>query len=201
MTADDDAAVTRSSEVTLCLRQLRDGDDSAVDRLLPLVYAELRHLAGRAAGGRTPDRTLQPTALVHEAYLRLFKDDDAKSWKNRGHFFSVAAMAMRQLLADSARARSARKRGRDHERVELDSRVLAIDEAQGVDHGALDRALQKLEGLNPRQARIVELRYLVGLTLEETAQTLDVSIRTVSLDWKMARAWLQRELEADGGDA
>jgi len=191
--------LSRASEVTLCLRQLQEGDESARGRLLPLVYAELRRLAGHASRGRTPDRTLHPTALVHEAYLRLFQGEDGKSWENRRHFFSVAALAMRQLLADSARARDAQKRGGDLERVELDSRVHAEAGGRGetVDHVALDRALTKLQRLHERQARIVELRYLVGLSLEETAETLGVSVRTVSLDWKMARAWLQREISAE----
>jgi RNA polymerase sigma factor (TIGR02999 family) len=188
------------SDVTLYLEQLRHGDASAVDRLLPHVYAELRRLAARAWSGRTPDRTLHPTALVHEAYLRLFKDDEAKDWENRRHFFSVAAMAMRQLLADSARARAAEKRGGDRVRAEMNSSLhIAAGEEPPVDHLALDRALAKLQALNERQARIVELRYLVGLTLEETAEALDVSVRTVSLDWRMARTWLQREF--DSGDA
>jgi len=182
-------------EVTSLLRRFGEGDPRAMDQLLPFLYQELHSLARNAMRGRSVHRTLQPTALVHEAYLRLV-GTESKDWESRRHFLSVASMAMRQLLTDYARSRDAQKRGGDHERVELGTSEQPASGNQELDLSALDDALARLQKLNPRQARIVELRYLTGLSLEETAQVLEVSTRTVSLDWQMAKAWLQRELEA-----
>lgn len=183
---------TRTAEVTVCLADLRRGDRSAVDRLLPHVYADLREIAGKVHRGGGARATLQPTALVHEAYLRLV---DGADYESRVHFLSVAARAMRQILVDYARARRSQKRGGDQEIVVLDEGEAA--DGDGFDLVALDDALGQLEKLSERQARIVTLRYFGGLTVDETAQELGVSPRTVKADWQMARAWLQRAL---GGD-
>ncbi len=191
-------ACERSVEVTQYLQQAKKGDSSALDQLLPLIYDELRVAAGRAMRGRRRDQTLQPTALVHEAYMRLFGGESAE-WENRRHFFSVATMAMRQLLTDYARAKDAEKRGGDLHRVELNSGIEQRGPLEEVNLPALDSALNKLEKLNSRQAKIVEMRFLAGLTLEETAEALEVSVRTVSMDWRMAKAWLQRELNSEQG--
>lgn len=187
--------------ITQCLRRLEAGDTSAVHELLPYVYADLRVIARRAFRN-TPQRTLQPTALVHEAYLRLVKSR-SPAWKDRKHFLRVAAIAMRQLLADRARRHNAEKHG-GGQLVQLEGAVLdSVPEtqaAEGVDLGRLDEALEKLQKVNPRQAEIVQMRYLAGLTVEEVAEVLGVSERLVFLEWKMARAWLLRELD-DGSEA
>lgn len=184
------------SEITLLLEAANRGDRSAVDRLLPLVYGELRALAGNFFGQQPADHTLQPTALVHEAYCRL-ADHTNGVWKDRRHFFNVAAMAMRQLLTDHARRQRAEKRGGGMARLTLNE-ALTPSSSPEVDLAGLDDALTKLAALDERQARIVELRFLAGLTVEETAELLGVSERTVKLDWQMARAYLRRELAESG---
>ena len=179
-------------DVTQVLAQLCRGNAQAASRLLPLVYDELRRLAGQYLRGEADGHTLQPTALVHEAYLRLV-NQTAADWQNRAHFFAVAAQAMRHILVDHARGRRAAKRGGD--RVKL-----PLDEARGIflerDEYllALDEALQKLAALDAQQSRIVELRFFAGLTLEETAEVLGISPKTVQRDWLMARGWLHREV-------
>lgn len=186
-----------SDEVTLCLQQIRDGDSSAVDRLLPHVYKDLRSLAEKIFARQRSDHTLQPTALVHEAYMRMVQPEDSKGWNDRRHFFRVAALAMRQLLTEYSRARSARKRGDGLRAVALDDLAETDEPAsktEGVDLVFLDEALTELAEIDERQARIVELRFLAGLTVEETAEILGYSTRSVFLDWSMARAWLQRRL-------
>ncbi len=161
-----------------------------------LVYDELRRLAAAALRHERPDHTLQPTALVHEAYLRLAEEPSAR-WQNRGHFLAVAARAMRRILVDHARRHKAAKRGAGVIRITLDDdmeRVAAALPADGVDLVALDDALSRLGGLDPRQARIVELRFFGGLSVEETASIVGASARTVKRDWQLARAWLKREM-------
>jgi RNA polymerase sigma factor (TIGR02999 family) len=168
-----------------------------LDRLLPDAYQELRRLAAAYLRRERPGQTLQPTALVHEAYLRLAKDKPGR-WQNRAHFCAIAANAMRQILVERARARGALKRGGGQPRVTL---VDGIEAAAGndgpaqIDLLALDQALTRLAELDPRQARIVELRYFGGLSLEETADALDVAPATVKRDWTVARAFLARELD------
>jgi RNA polymerase sigma-70 factor, ECF subfamily len=168
-----------------------------LDRLLPDAYQELRRLAAAYLRRERPGQTLQPTALVHEAYLRLARDKPGR-WQNRAHFCAIAANAMRQILVERARARGAVKRGGGQPRVTL---VDDIDVATGndgpapIDLLALDQALTRLAELDPRQARIVELRYFGGLSLEETAEALDVAPATVKRDWTVARAFLARELD------
>jgi len=180
------------SPITQVLAELRRGDPHAASRLMPLVYEELRALAGRYLRAEAGGHTLQPTALVHEAYLRLVDQTDA-DWQNRAHFFAVAAQAMRHILVDHARRRGAAKRGGDR-------RKLAPEVAEGVATErdeyllALDEALARLATFDPQHSRIVELRFFGGLTLEETAAVLGISPKTVQRDWIMARAWLHREV-------
>ncbi len=181
--------------ISQCLIDLEEGDRSAIDRLLPHIYSDLRGLAGNIFRGGA-NHTLQPTVLVHEAYMRLVKGNgSAKGWTGRKHFLDVAAMAMRQLLANHAEARRTQKRGGDCQRVTLDNN-LADKSSEEIDIVDLDDALTELARLDPRLARVVELRFLSGLTVDETAEVLDVSVRTVHTDWQMARRWLGRRLDA-----
>lgn len=177
-----------SKDVTALLGNWAQGDREALNRLLPLVYQELRSLAARYLRRERPGHTLQPTALLHEAYLRL-RDQERVRWQNRAHFFAVAAQMMRRVLVDHARGKRAAKRSRSDLRVSLDPAALAPDE-RDFDIVALDKALAELEGIDPRQSLIVELRYFGGLTIEETAEVLDVSLRAVKDDWNLAKAWL-----------
>lgn len=169
------------------------GDRQAADELLPVVYQELRRLAGAYLRRERPGQTLQPTALVHEAYLRLLKDKPER-WQNRAHFCAIAAHAMRQILIERARARNAQKRWGGQARITLDEGV-AGQAGQSIDLLALDHALERLAALDAEQARIVELRFFGGLTVEETAEALSISPATVKRHWAVARAWLARELE------
>jgi len=168
------------------------GDTDAMDRLLPVVYEELRRLAARYLKGERPGHTLQPTALAHEAYLRLVGQRES-SWQGRSHFLGVAARAMRSVLVDHARRRKAIKRGGGQAPVPLDA-TLIVAGSLPVAFDDLDRALDDLAKLSERQARVVELRYFAGLTIEETAEVLGISPVTVKRDWALARAWLYREL-------
>jgi len=176
------------------LSELEAGDASAAQRLLPLVYDQLREVAGAYFRGQRPDHTLQPTALVHEAYMRLVKEPD-KKWSNRAHFFAVASTAMRQILINHAASRGAKKRGGEWNRLTLDEAFTPTPDRQ-VDLLVLDESLKKLTALNERMGRIVELRFFGGLTVEEVAHVMKVSKRTVEGDWEMARAWLSREFKA-----
>ncbi|MGO8793159.1 MAG: sigma-70 family RNA polymerase sigma factor [Terriglobia bacterium] len=179
-------------DITLLLTELQVGNRAAESKLVPLVYDELRRLARRYMRGERADHTLQPTALVHEAYLRLLGQRDVQ-WQNRAHFFGVAAQLMRRILVDHARAHRAEKRGGDEPKVTLDT-VFVFTEAKGADLVAVDEALTRLTERDPRQGRIVELRFFGGLTEEEAAEVLGVSTRTVKRDWKVARAWLYKEV-------
>lgn len=180
----------RTEDVTELLNAAGAGDARALDRVLPLVYAELRRLAESYFRAERTEHTLQTTALVHEAYLRLVNAPDL-NWENRRHFFGIAAQAMRQILVDHARRRGAQKRAGGRQVTLDDDNVgaAASDDVIGV-----DEALQRLAATSPRAARVVELRYFAGLSIEQTAETLDVSVATVKRDWLSARAWLQREL-------
>ncbi|HVF77772.1 MAG TPA: sigma-70 family RNA polymerase sigma factor [Solirubrobacteraceae bacterium] len=186
-----------SSDVTQLLLAWGAGDQSAGERLLPAVYAELRRQAARAMRRESSEHTLQATALVHEAYLRLV-DQRRVVWRNRAHFFGVAAQVMRRVLVDHARERHAAKRGGGQRQITLGDAdaAAAPAEEQGVDVIALHEALERLATLDPDQARLVELRYFGGLNIEETAEALDVSPATVKREWAIARAWLRRELTA-----
>jgi RNA polymerase sigma factor (TIGR02999 family) len=181
-----------SRPVSTLLEQARTGDRQALEELLPILYTELRRIAGRYIHRERPGQTLQATALVHEAYLRLLREGE-RTWQNRTHFIAIAACSMRQILIERARARGALKRGGDRHRLTLHDGVAATP-GPTADLLALDEALTRLADLDPQQARIVELRYFGGLTIEETAEELGVSPATVKRGWSVARAWLHREL-------
>ena len=192
-------------DVTGLLIAWSEGDGAALDALLPVVYAELRRQARRALRREAPGHTLQPTALVHEAYLKLVEQRPSR-WQGRSQFYGVAARCMRQVLVDAARTRRAAKRGGGAQAIRLcDAEELAATPAPegetiGDDVLALDEALTRLAALDPDQARLVELRYFAGLTLDDTAATLGVSPATVSREWTVARRWLRRELDRDGAN-
>lgn len=183
-----------SENVTVLLERLNNGQERAFDELLALVYGELRKQARRYLRRERPDPTLQPTALVHEAFLKLVDQRDL-AWKNRAHFFGIAAQAMRRILTDHARTRGRAKRGGPIPKVQLEEQHAVFDPGQ-VDLLALDEALTHLEALDQRQARVVELRYFAGLSVEETADVLGISPATVKREWTMARAWLFDRLSA-----
>ena len=178
-----------SQTITALLVDWRNGNAVSKDQLAEILYNELRVLAGHHLRGERADHTLQPTALVHELYLRLFGTSGTIPWQNRAHFFAVSAQTLRRILVDHARAHRAEKRGGDHVRVSL---TMAAEWAGARDEDllAVEEALQQLEQLQPRAAQVVELRFFGGLTEEESAAVLDVSAITVKRDWKFARAWL-----------
>ena len=181
-----------SDNVTRLLLEWGDGNQQALEALVPLIYKELRNLAHNFLYRERPGHTLQTTALVHEAYLKLIDQNDAR-WQNRAHFFAIAAQAMRRILIDSARKHAAVKRGGPQEELSLDE---VADIALEPDSNLLklDEALNELAKIDPRQSRIVELRYFGGLTIEETAEVTSVSPATVKREWMMARAWLHQEI-------
>jgi RNA polymerase sigma factor (TIGR02999 family) len=183
------------SDVTQLLDAIEGGDARAASELLPLVYDELRKLAARKLAGEKPGQTLQATALVHEAYLRLV-GQDGRSWNGRGHFFAAAAEAMRRILVEKARSKRREKHGGGRVRVELDDAEL-VGRMPAEDLLALDEALIRLASEDPRKARLVELRFFAGLNLEEAAEVLGVSAVTAKRDWRYARAWLHREVTGD----
>lgn len=175
-------------DVTILLERARAGDAAASEEILPLVYEELRRLARAYLRGERPDHTLQPTALVHEAYIKMV-DWKKEDWQSRAHFFSVAAQVMRNILVDHARHRNAERHGGGLQRIELDESA-GFSADSGVDLIDLDEALNELAGLDERHARMVELRFFAGLTLDQTAEALGISPATVSRDWTFVRAWL-----------
>ena len=180
------------NEVTQLLLRWSEGDKAALGKLMPLVYRELRRLAGHYMRRERPGHTLQASALVNEAYLRLV-DYRRMQWQNRAHFFAVAAQAMRRVLVEHARSRQYAKRGGTAQRISLDD-VAVLTDQQAAELVALDDALTSLEALDARKARIVELRYIGGLSIEEAAETLGVSTATVERDWRSAKAWLYRAI-------
>jgi RNA polymerase sigma factor (TIGR02999 family) len=181
-----------SNDVTQLLLDWSKGDRAALDQLMPLVYDELRRLANSYLRRERPDHTLQPTALVHEAYLRLI-DQQTVQWQNRAHFFGIAAQTMRRILVDHARYHAREKRLSVSQKVSLDDAIIAAHPPD-IDVLALDSALNQLADLDPQQANVVELRCFGGLTVEETAEVLGVSPATVKRDWSMAKAWLYQTL-------
>jgi RNA polymerase sigma factor (TIGR02999 family) len=183
---------TSSDEITQLLRQWAAGRTEARDRLFPVIYAELRRLAAGYMRRERGDHTLQPTALVHEAFLKLVDQRDVQ-WQNRGHFLGIAAQAMRRILVDSARAHAADKRGAGFSPVPLDE-ARASGVAPNIDVIALDEALTRLAALDPLQSRLVEARFFGGLTIDEAAALLDISPATAGREWKVAKAWLYAEL-------
>lgn len=188
-------STTPSHLVTALLDKVNRGDPVAMDELLNLVYSELHELAERAFRVERRNHTLQPTALIHEAFFRLVKQDDVQ-WQNRAHFIGVAATAMRRILVDHARARDAQKRGGGEERLQLETIEVPDEADTKTDLSALDVALTRLAGMDARQARIVELRFFGGLSVEETAEILEVSPATVKREWASAKAWLRREIDS-----
>jgi RNA polymerase sigma factor (TIGR02999 family) len=182
-----------SHHVTALLREWTHGSAAAMDELLPYVYDELRRRAARYLRRERVNHTLQTTALVHEAYLKLV-DQDRVEWKDRGHFFAVAAQAMRRILVDHAKHKNRSKRGGPGEDVQLDAAVDIATVEGNVDIQALDEALSRLATFDPQQERLVELRYFAGLSLEETAKAMNISRATAAREWQVAKAWLHREL-------
>ena len=193
MDFEEPGVAPEGGEVTRLLLAWNEGDASAVERLMPLVYAELRTIAERHFRRERAGHTLQPTAVVHEAYFRLV-DQTRVTWKNRGHFFAVASQAMRRILVDHARARETDKRGGRGRRVTLDVSVASPEPVDDMDFIALDEALTRLKSLDGAQAQIVELRFFGGLSIDETAQVLDTSASSVKREFRSAKAWLFREL-------
>ena len=185
-------------EVTQLLHAWRDGDESALDRLMPMVYDELRRMARRFMRNERKGHTLQTSALINEAYLRLVEREGI-DWQNRAHFFGVAAQAMRRVLVDYARARNYQKRAGNAQQVSLDEAV-NIAEERAAEIVALDDALESLARFDQRKCRVVELRYFGGLSVEETAEVLGVSVPTVMRDWSTAKVWLMREINQEARD-
>jgi RNA polymerase sigma factor (TIGR02999 family) len=181
------------NEISQVLNALENGDPHAAEQLLPLVYEELRKLAAQKLAREKPGQSLQATALVHEAYLRVVDEENAPRWDSRGHFFAAAAEAMRRILVDRARRRAAQKRGARLERIELPELAEPAKD-DPVDLLALDEALKQLEALHPQKAQVVKLRFFAGCTLEETAQMLGISRATAQRHWTVARAWLFGQL-------
>ncbi len=182
-------------DVTLLLGQLRAGKQDVADQLVPLIYAELRRIAGAQMGRERPGHTLQATAVVHEAYMRLAGEQEIP-WQNRAHFFAIAAKTMRRVLLDYARQRHAGKRGGEGARkVDIDAELLIADDRLD-DVVVLDEVLGRLSEMDPQQERIVELRFFAGLNVEETAEVMGISPSTVKREWRLAKAWLQLELAA-----
>jgi RNA polymerase sigma factor (TIGR02999 family) len=187
---------TAMTDVTQILSQIESGDAGAAEQLLPLVYDELRKLAAGKLAHEKPGQTLEATALVHEAYVRLVDNDRAQHWDSRGHFFAAAAEAMRRILVERARRRARLKHGGHFERTDLDAIEIATDTA-GVDILELDEALSRLAIQHPDKAELVKLRYFAGLTGDEAAAVLGISPATADRHWTFARAWLVRELSPE----
>src|SRR5579883_2490635 len=188
------------SEVTRILSAISQGDPSAASQLLPLVYDELRNLAAHRLAQQTPGQTFQPTALVHEAYLRLVGDPEGHDWDNRGHFFAAAAEAMRRILVENARRKGRSKHGGGLIRHDLDDADQIAEPEVHEDLLALDEALTKFTSVDPQAAQLVQLRYFAGLSIPEAAKVLGVSPRTADRLWAFARAWLLREVGGDVPD-
>lgn len=189
-------AANMTVDVTQILKAIDQGDPRASEALLPLVYDELRKLANVRLNNEQAGQTLQATALVHEAYLRLLGPDEAsaRTWHNRGHFFAAAAEAMRRILIDRARAQNAQKRGGGARRISLDSSIMALEDCP-AELVELDEVLQRFAAFDPQKAELVKLRFFAGLTLNQAAGLLDISLSTAERHWAYARAWLYNELK------
>ena len=185
--------MSESQEVTLLLSALTRGEDGAASKLVPVVYDELRRLAGSYMRRERVDHTLQATALVHEAYMKLVEQRSV-NWQSRAHFFGIAAQLMRRILIDHARGHTREKRGGDHQKVSLDEAFVFVEQ-RADELLAVDDSLNLLAKIDPRQARIVELRFFGGLSVEEAAEVLGVSPKTVKRDWSVAKAWLYADLK------
>jgi len=184
------------TEVTRILSAIEQGDPHAADQLLPLVYDELRKLAAQKIAQEKPGQTLEATALVHDAYMRLVGKAEVPHWNSRGHFFAAAAEAMRRILVESARRKSRLKHGREHRRIDLDSGCL-VSAAPSLDVLALDEALSRLAEIEPAKVELVKLRFFAGLTMPEAAAALDISLATAERYWTFAKSWLYAELADD----
>jgi RNA polymerase sigma factor (TIGR02999 family) len=180
-------------EITQMLLELTDGNEEVVNQILPHIYDELRRLASSYLRRERSNHTLQPTALVHEAYMKLI-DQTRVKWQNRAHFFGIAAQVMRRILMDHARKHTAEKRGGDAEVLPIEEEILIVSHDKSAELIALDDALKQLAEMDERKAKIVELRYFGGLSIEETAEVIGVSVPTVNREWRMAKAWLYSEL-------
>jgi RNA polymerase sigma factor (TIGR02999 family) len=187
---------TASNEITQMLIELTDGNQDVVNQILPHIYDELRRLAGSYLRRERSDHTLQPTALVHEAYMKLI-DQRQVRWQNRAHFFGIAAQVMRRILMDHARKHKAEKRGGEADKLPLEDEILVVSTDSSDQLLALDEALKTLSELDPQKAKIVELRYFGGLSIEETAEVMGVSVPTINRQWRMAKAWLYSQLAND----
>jgi RNA polymerase sigma factor (TIGR02999 family) len=187
------------ADVTQILNAIEQGDPHAAEQLLPLVYEELRQLAGHKLAQEKPGQTLQATALVHEAYVRLVDTDKGQPWNGRGHFFAAAAEAMRRILVERARHKRSLKAGGDRRRLDL-ADIEPVGDGPRVDLLALDEALEKLARQDQRKADLVKLRFFAGLTIEQAAQVLGISTSTADNDWAYARCWLRLEIEGDSGN-
>lgn len=185
-----------SHEITKMLIELTDGRSDVVDRIYPYIYDELRRLAGSYLRRERSDHTLQPTALVHEAYIRLI-DQTRVQWQNRAHFFGIAAQIMRRILMDHARKHKADKRGGEFEILPIEEEILVVSHERSSGLVALDDALSALAEIDEQKAKIVELRYFGGLSIEETAQVIGVSVPTINRQWRMAKAWLYGQIASN----
>ncbi|HEX8249707.1 MAG TPA: sigma-70 family RNA polymerase sigma factor [Pyrinomonadaceae bacterium] len=185
--------IRNSLQITQLLKKWSEGNQEVLDKLMPLVYEELRRQASRYLRRERSNHTLQTTALIHEAYLKLI-DQNQVEWQNRTHFFAIAAQAMRRILVDYARERNREKRGGAAENLPIEEAAFVVSEEKNVDLVALDEALNRLAEFDERQARVVELRYFSGLSIDETADILGVSNVTVRRDWNMAKAWLHQQI-------
>ena len=192
------AILMAMSDVTQILSAIEQGDPRAAEQLLPLVYDELRKLAAQKLAQESPGQTLQATALVHEAYLRLVDVENAQRWNSRGHFFAAAAEAMRRILVENVRQKRSLKRGGDRVRIELDEVEPAL-QASDDEFLALHEALEKLEATGKRKAELVKLRFFAGLTNQQAAEVLGISASTADNDWAYARCWLRLEMSRDAG--
>jgi RNA polymerase sigma factor (TIGR02999 family) len=188
------------TDVTQILRRIEQGDPDAAPELLPLVYDELRRLAGQRMAQESPGQTLQATALVHEAYLRLVDREQSQHWDGRGHFFAAAAEAMRRILVENARRKGRLKRGGELQQVELTDVPIVIPEIH-EDLMALDTALDRLKAIDPEAVRLVHLRYFVGLSIPDAAALMGIAPRTADRIWAFARAWLHQEVAGTEGDS
>jgi len=182
--------------ITQMLIELTDGNQEVVNQILPHIYDELKRLASSYLRRERPDHTLQPTALVHEAYMKLI-DQKRVQWQNRAHFFGIAAQVMRRILMDHARKHQADKRGGDAEKLPIEEVILVVSHEKSAELIALDDALKELAKMDEQKARIVELRYFGGLSIEETAEVMGVSVPTINRQWRVAKAWLYSQIAAE----
>lgn len=192
----ENMSANQPDSITQMLIELTDGNREVVNQILPHIYDELRRLASSYLRKERSNHTLQPTALVHEAYMKLI-DQNRVKWQNRAHFFGIAAQVMRRILMDHARKHQANKRGGEIEKLPIEEEILIVSNDKSAELLALDEALEELAKIDPDKARIVELRYFGGLSIEETAEVMEVSVPTINRHWKFAKAWLYSQVAGD----